>query len=152
MDIRRGEDHPRRVGVHKAFQPYRKKRAELSRVALRERCEEARLDLRALFRALDRCRLMVDLPKELQAVMELDADLAEALWVLGQPRGGFDLRAMERDTLDSLDRIPAARNKVLDRLSVEEQAELLGCVEEVREELIPAEAYTDVPGYDPRAG
>jgi len=152
VDIRRGEDHSRRVGVHKAFQPYRRKRPELSRVALRERCEETRLDLRALFRALDRCRLMVDLPVELQSVMELDADLAEALWALGQPRGRIDLRALERDTLASLGQIPTARERMLDRLSVEDRADLLACAAEVREELTPGEAYTDIPGYDPRAG
>ena len=140
------------VRAKRAFRPLRKNRPGGSRGELRERCERARRELRALFRALDRRRLLADIPKELRALMELDADLAEALWVLGQPRGRFDLRAMERDTLLSLEQIRGTRERMLDCLSIEQRADLLACAAEVREELAPDEAYTDIPGYDPRAG
>lgn len=138
--------------MNRAFRPYRKKQPGVSREELRERCEAARLELRALFRALDRLRLLEDIPSELRSLMELDADLAEALWALDQPRGRVDRRAMERDTLGSLSRIPEARDRVLECLEVEERTDALSCAAVVREELAPGEAYTDIPGYDPRAG
>lgn len=84
--------------------------------------------------------------------MELDADLAEALWVLRQPRGRFDMQAMERDTLASLERIPNAKACVLDLVGETEREVLDECMELVRRHLSPEEAYIDVPGLDPRAG
>lgn len=84
--------------------------------------------------------------------MELDADLAEALWVLRQPRGRFDMQAMERDTLASLERIPPAKARVLDLVSATEREDLEECMNLVRSHLSPEEAYTNVPGFDPRAG
>src|SRR5712692_852259 len=64
------------------------------------RLEVARLDLLALFRALDRMDLSpVEIPQRLlRQLFELDADFAEALWALDQPEGNFDRRAMLRDT------------------------------------------------------
>src|SRR5882672_3954536 len=71
---------------------------------LRARLEVARLDLLALFRALDRMDLSpAEIPQRLlRQLFELDADLAEALWALDQPAGRLDLRAMLRDTLAAL--------------------------------------------------
>ncbi|NJK89876.1 MAG: hypothetical protein HC923_11090 [Myxococcales bacterium] len=83
--------------------------------------------------------------------MELDADLAEALWVLGQPGRRFDLEVMERDTLASLERIASARDRLLDCVSIEERSDLLACAAVVRQHLAQGEAYTDIPGYDPHA-
>ncbi len=83
---------------------------------------------------------------------ELDADLAEALWVLDQPRGRFDLEAMERDTLASLERIPGARDRVLSLLDEEERSDLLACMIAVRESLASEDAYLQIPGRDPMAG
>ena len=55
---------------------------------LRTRLETARLDLLALFRALDRMDLSpIEIPQRLiRQLYELDADYAEALWALDQPK------------------------------------------------------------------
>src|SRR3989442_15179837 len=67
---------------------------------LRGRLEVARLDLLALFRALDGMNLSPDeIPQRLlRQLLERDADLAEALWALDQSAGSLDRRAMLRDT------------------------------------------------------
>ena len=73
------------------------------------RLEVARLDLLALFRALDRMDLSpAEIPQRLlRQLFELDADFAEALWALDQPEGNFDRRAMLRDTFTALDQLPS---------------------------------------------
>src|SRR5450631_1600829 len=77
---------------------------------LRPRLEAARLDLPALFRALDRMDLTpAEIPQRLiRQLFELDADYVEALWTLDQPPGRFDLHAMLRDTLAALEQLPEA--------------------------------------------
>ena len=77
---------------------------------LRARLEVARLDLLALFRALDRMDLSPDeIPQGLlRQLLERDADFAEALWALDQLEGSLDRRAMLRDTLTALDQLPSA--------------------------------------------
>jgi hypothetical protein len=79
-------------------------------VDLRARLEAARLDLLALFRALDRMDLSAaEIPQRLiHQLFELDADYGESLWALDQPPGGLDLRAMLRDTLAALEQLPDA--------------------------------------------
>ena len=74
---------------------------------LRARLEAARLDLLALFRALDRMDLTpVEIPQRLiRQLFELDADYAEALWALDQPPGVLDLTLMLRDTLAALEQL-----------------------------------------------
>src|SRR5512138_2418872 len=91
--------------------PYRPHRTAERDAAeqLRPKLEAARLELRALYRALDRMLLAQDLPVGLRRLHELDADFAEALWVLDQPRGRFNLSAMIDDTLASLSRLAPAR-------------------------------------------
>lgn len=139
------EDHAGRVD--RTFQPYRSRaEREAPLLELRSRVEATRLDLCALFRSIDRRRVLQDFPDELRVLAELDADLAEALWVLNQPGKRFDLGAMSRDTLASLDRIPTARAHVLALLEPSEQADLDACVEAVRASLRPEEAYAEVPG------
>ena len=118
---------------------------------LRPRLEAARIELRALYRALDRMLLAQDLPAGLRQLQELDADLAEALWVLDQPRGRFNLSAMIEDTLASLNRIPPARAQFLasfddaTRAAIEERAQATRMV------LAPSDAYLEIPGRDPAA-
>lgn len=118
---------------------------------LRPRLEAARLELRALYRALDRMLLAQDLPAGLRQLQELDADLAEALWVLDQPRGRFNLSAMIEDTLASLNRLPSARARFLasfddaTRAAIEERAQATRMV------LAPSDAYLEIPGRDPAA-
>ena len=85
---------------------------------LRSRLETARLDTLALLRAIDQALVPpADLPQaELHQLFELDADCAEALWALDQPQGALNVEAMVRDTLDSLERLPGARDTVRARL------------------------------------
>jgi hypothetical protein len=117
---------------------------------LRIRLEERRLELRSLFRALDQLHLSQDLPEELKALMELDADFAEALWVLDQPPGGFNLEAMTRDTQSSLSDLPLAIEDYFSHLSPEEASDLHRAIPVVRATLRPEDAYIDIPGRDPR--
>src|SRR5438093_699025 len=84
----------------------RRSQAEIP-VDLRARLETARLNLLALFRALDRMDLSpAEIPQRLiRQLFELDADYAEALWALDQPLGSFNVKAMVRDTLISFPRL-----------------------------------------------
>ena len=118
---------------------------------LRARLEAARLDLLALFRALDRVNLSPDeIPQRLlRQLFELDADFAEALWALDQPAESLDRRAMLRDTLAALDQLPPKCAQFRGRPPARahptlEQLELI-----VRKALNPKEAYNMVPGRDP---
>jgi hypothetical protein len=107
--------------------------------------------MRALFRALDRMLLAQDLPTELRRLQELDADFAEALWVLDQPPGKFDLSAMARDTLASLKRVRAAREAFLAVFDASTRAQLEARVQAIRSVLSLEDAYLDIPGRDPAA-
>src|SRR6266849_3460867 len=75
---------------------------------LRARLEAARLDLLALFRALDRMDLSpAEIPQRLlRQLFERDADYAEALWALDQLPGSLDRQAMLRATLAALEQLP----------------------------------------------
>ena len=121
---------------------------------LRARLEAARLDLLALFRALDRIDLTpYEIPQRLiRQLFELDADYAEALWSLDQPPGALDLNLMLRDTLAALEQLPEAANRL--RKNLPRRAHpALGQIEvTVRNGLLPAEAYNMVPGRDPQSG
>src|SRR5204862_7385237 len=77
---------------------------------IRARLEAARLDLLALFRALDRMDLTPsEIPQRLiRQLFELDADYAEALWALDQPSGTLDLKTMLQDTLAALGQLSEA--------------------------------------------
>jgi hypothetical protein len=121
---------------------------------LRIRLETARLDLLALFRALDRMDLAPsEIPQRLiRQLFELDADFVEALWALDQSPGTLDLKAMLRDTLAALDQLPVALalfRKTLPRRAHPVLAELEVTV---RQSLLPTEAYNMVPGRDPQSG
>lgn len=117
---------------------------------LRARLEAARLETLALLRALDRA--MIALPQlphaDLHQLYQLDADCAEALWALDQPAGSLDVAAMARDTLASLQHLPAARDVVRTRVPT---PPLVAKLESsIRAELDPREAYNDVPGHFPQ--
>jgi len=118
---------------------------------LGQRLTEARLDLRALFRALDELSLAQDMPAELHVLLQLDADFAEALWVMDQPKGRFDLAAMARDTLVSLAAVAAARERFLRRLETRARVHLLEQAQRVRASLKAEDAYLHIPGRDPEA-
>ena len=115
---------------------------------LRSRLESARLDSLALFRALDRLDLMAsEIPQGLlRALFQLDADFAEALWALDQPRGTFNLAAMLRDTLAALDRLPLARENLRQKLPSRAQPRLHSLENAIRVALDPRAAYNGIPG------
>ena len=117
---------------------------------LRSRLEVARLDTLALLRALDQA--LIPLPRlphvELQQLYQLDADCAEALWALDHPIGSVDVAAMVRDTLASLQHLPAARDVVRTRIPA--PARVAALESSIRAELDPREAYNDVPGHFPQ--
>jgi hypothetical protein len=121
---------------------------------LRARLEDARLDLLALFRALDRMHLTPEqIPQRLiRQLFELDADYVEALWGLDQPPGKLNLRAMLGDTLAALEQLPAACSRFRKSLPPQAQPTLSQLELTIRINLNPAEAYNMVPGRDPKNG
>ena len=123
-------------------------------VDLRARLEGARLDLLALFRALDRMDLSpTEIPQRLiLQLFDLDADCVEALWALDQPPGSLDLHAMLRDTLAALNQLPEACARFRSNLPRRAQSILAQLEITVRRSLDPAEAYSMVPGRSPQNG
>jgi hypothetical protein len=121
---------------------------------LRGRLEAARLDLLALFRALDRMNLTPQqIPQRLiRQLFELDADYVEALWGLDQSLGKLNVHTMLRDTLAALDQLPAACSRFRKNLPVQAHAPLSRLELTIRSKLNPAEAYNMVPGRDPQNG
>jgi|SRR5580692_734922 hypothetical protein len=121
---------------------------------LRARLEKARLDLLALFRALDRMDLSPpEIPQRLIGqLFELDADYVEALWALDQPSASLDLHAMLRDTLAALDQLPEACARFRTHIPRHAHPFLTKLEITVRSSLDPAEAYNMVPGRSPPNG
>jgi hypothetical protein len=121
---------------------------------LRARLEAARLDLLALFRALDRMDLTPrEIPQRLmQQLFELDADYAEALWALDQPPGTLDLRAMLRDTVAALEQLPEASERLRKNLPQRARPTLDRLEGAIRRGLAPEEAYNMIPGRDSQSG
>jgi len=121
---------------------------------LRTRLEAARLDLLALFRALDRMDLApAEIPQGLiRQLFELDADYAEALWALDQPPGALDLALMLRDTLAALEQFSEATARFRKNLPQRAHPTLARLEISMRQTLLPAEAYNMVPGRDPQSG
>jgi len=119
---------------------------------LRTRLEAARLDLLAMFRALDRMDLSAgEIPQRLlRQLFELDADYAEALWALDQPPGALNLRAMLRDTLAALEQLPTACARFRKNLPKRAHPILASLEPSVRHSLDPREAYNMLPGSDPQ--
>lgn len=121
---------------------------------LRARLETARLDLLALFRALDRMDLRpTEIPQRLiRQLFKLDADFAEALWALDQPPGTLNLSLMLRDTLAALEQLPEASRRLRTNLPTRAHPVLARLEATVRHSLLPTEAYSMVPGRDPQTG
>ncbi len=120
---------------------------------LRARLETARLELLALFRALDQLDLSAqEIPQELlRELFKLDADFAEALWTLDQPPHRLDLKAMLRDTLSSLEKLKAKRPEFLRKLARRAHLPLERQLTAVGATLTVDDAYLGVPGRDPEA-
>jgi len=121
---------------------------------LRARLEAARLDLLSLFRALDRMDLAPsEIPQRLiRQLFELDADYVEALWALDQPPESLNGKAMLRDTLAGLEQLPSASTRFRKNLPPRAHPRLAQLEVAVRQSLLPAEAYSMVPGRDPQNG
>jgi hypothetical protein len=119
---------------------------------LRARLEAARLDLLALFRALDRMDLAPsEIPqRSIRQLFELDADYAEGLWALEQAPGTLDVKAMLRDALAALAQLPAASTRFRKNLPPRAHPRLAQLEVTVRRSLLPAEAYSMIPGRDPQ--
>ena len=117
---------------------------------LRTRLEAARLDLLALFRALDQMDLSpAEIPQRLiSQLFELDADYVEALWALDQPRHSLDFGAMCRDTLAALDQLQEARARFRTYLPRPAHPTLEILEASIRKSLRRREAYRMVPGRD----
>jgi len=115
---------------------------------LRSRLETARLDLLALFRALDQMDLTpVEIPQRLiRQLFELDADYSEALWALDQPAASLNLKAMLRDTVAALEQLPEAVERLRKNLPRRAHPRLETLEAAVRKKLNPKEAYNMVPG------
>ena len=118
---------------------------------LRPRLEAARLDLLALFRALDRMDLSPkEIPQSLiRQLFELDADYAEALWALDRPPGSLDIKAMLRDTLAALEQLSEMVTHFRKKLPARAHPKLETLEATIRKILSPSEAYNMVPGRDP---
>lgn len=123
-------------------------------VALVASVEDARKDLLALFRALDQPYFArFALPQQpLRQLLELDADLAEALAVLDRPLGSLRVKDMVVDTQRSLRRVPQAQASFLGALEPEAHAPLQHARTAVHASLRPIDAYHAIPGIDPTAG
>jgi hypothetical protein len=120
---------------------------------LRVRLEVARLDLLALFRALDRLDLSAqEIPQRLlRQLLETDADYAEALGALDQVEGRLDRAAMLRDTRKALDQLPSACAQLRRQLPARAHPTLEHLETSIRQKLNPKEAYNMVPGRDPES-
>ena len=123
---------------------------------LRTRLEAARLDLLALFRALDQMDLSpAEIPQRLiRQLFEVDADYVEALWALDhhQPRPSLDFRAMLRDTLASLEQLPSVCAQFRKYLPRRAHPTLESLEASIRRNLALREAYNMVPGRHPKSG
>ena len=117
---------------------------------LRSRLEAARLDLLALFRALDRMDLShAEIPQRaIQQLFQLDADYAEALWALDQPPGSLNFKAMLQQTLASLDQLSQRVTRFRKNLPTRSHPKLENLEASIRKALQHREAYNQVPGYD----
>jgi hypothetical protein len=121
---------------------------------LRPQLESARLDLLALFRALDQMDLSPgEIPQRLiRQLFELDADYVEALWALDQPPGSLDLRAMLCDTRAALEQLSELSARLRKNLPNCVHSTLLALEPSIRKNLNPREAYNMVPGKNPQNG
>ena len=119
---------------------------------LRTRLEQARLDLKALFRALDRMDLSPEeIPQRLiRQLFEIDADFVEALWALDRSPGALDLQSMLRDTLAALEKMPKACAHFKKCLPHRAHPALAQLESTIRPRLTASDAYSMVPGRDPQ--
>lgn len=97
---------------------------EVVPAGFRSRLGAARLELRGLFQTLDQLHY-VQRPKALTHLLELDIEFMEALSLLDEPAGNYDVPAWMRDTLTSLDRVARTREEFLATLTAEQREQVL---------------------------
>lgn len=121
---------------------------------LEARLKASRLDLLALFRAIDQLHMDArELPQPiLHELFDLDGDYALALTALDEARLTIDVRAMLRDTRRSLGRLAETRSRFLGSLPMGRRTMLEDQTRRVRPTLRPEDAYHSMPGKDPHAG
>ncbi len=114
---------------------------------LRDRLEKTRQELLALFRGLDQLDVSPkEMPQiELRVLMELDADCAEALWALDNPRG-LNLKMMTKETEKSLKRIPKVRQDFVAKLPSRVLEMLARYEAQIADALTVEDAYRGIPG------
>jgi hypothetical protein len=119
-----------------------------------ETLKSARIELLALFRAID--RLPLDARElhqpTLHELFDIDGDCAEALWILDEPSEKFDMGRMMRDTRRSLGRLAETRARLIFYLPPPRAAELEAKVQAVRATLTAQDGWHAIPGKDPTAG
>jgi len=113
---------------------------------LQIRLEKTRRELLALFRGLDRLDVSAkEMPqKELRALMELDADCAEALWAVHNPKGVNQVM-MINDTEESLRRIPPARQALFSKLPKRVLVPLTDLEAQIVESRTLVDAFLNIP-------
>lgn len=121
---------------------------------LEDKLKAGRLDLLALFRAIDRLPMDArELPRlVLDELFDLDGDYAEALSVLDDPAVSIDVRRMLRDTRRALCRLTETRARFLGSLPWTRRAQLEEKTRAVRPTLTEQDAWHSIPGKDPMAG
>lgn len=121
---------------------------------LESKLKAGRLDLLALFRAIDRLPMDArELPRRiLEELFDLDGDYALALSALEEPAVSIDIRRMMRDTRRSLGRLAETRSRFLGSLPAWRRAQLEAKTRAVRPTLTEQDAWHSIPGKDPMAG
>jgi hypothetical protein len=123
-------------------------------IDLRARLEAARLDLLALFRALEShaSGAAADSATTHPAAIRTRRRLCGSSLGLDQPPGKLNPRAMLRDTLAALEQLPVACSRFRKALPSQAQPTLPQLELTVRVNLSPTEAHNMVPGRDPQNG
>jgi len=121
---------------------------------LEEKLKAARLDLLALFGAID--RLKIDARElhwpTLEGLFELDGDYAQALSALDEQAARIDIGRMLRDTRRSLGSLAGTRARFLGKLPAARRGQLEAEALAVRPTLSAQDAWHSVPGKGPMAG
>jgi hypothetical protein len=117
----------------------------------RDRIEAARLDFRAVARALDELLIAQACPPELHALVHLDADMATALCVIKHTLHEVDVTRVVADAERSLALIPEARRTFFESLAEHDRTRLEARVPMVRSSLRVRDAYIDIPTRMPSA-
>lgn len=121
---------------------------------LRPPLEAARLDLRALYRALPACGwLKISQSSFASSKSWMPTSRKPCSCSTGHlsPPAGVDWRLMIGDTQASLQRLPAARAAFLATFDAETRLAIEERTRRMRDALLPEEVYLEIPARDPDA-